>query len=206
MPLQNRVTPFSQIVAMPERGLFMGNRGVLHDDDGRVRGAGWRGRRWIICELAFKGRRRALMQPGRFTELFFLDEPTALAAGHRPCAECRRDAFSKFAACFDGGDAPRGTAGAAEIDGVLHAARLSQDSRQTRSSARFGDLPDGAMIDRGEEAWLVANGQILRWTPGGYDRARSVSLSEIVTVLTPAPVLRVLKAGYRPVVHPSAVR
>src|SRR5580658_4307221 len=97
MPKQNRVNPFGEIIATPERGTFMGNRGVLHDDQGRIRRK-WQGKRWIVCVLEFRGRKRKMMTPSRYTELFFLDEATALAAGHRPCAECRRDRSTLFAA------------------------------------------------------------------------------------------------------------
>jgi len=95
MPLRNRVTPFGDLVAVPDRGALMGNRGVLHDDERRIVRFS-QGRRWIACLTDVKGRRRPLMTPGRYTELFFLDEATALAAGHRPCWECRRADALRF--------------------------------------------------------------------------------------------------------------
>src|SRR6478609_2709079 len=122
MPLQNRVTPLGELVAAPERGLLYGNRGRLHDAEGRIRRS-FDGTRWIACVLDFKGRRRTpLLQPGRFTELFFLDEATAMAAGHRPCAECRRADYDRFVALWR--DRHRGPAGADAIDVVLHRERL----------------------------------------------------------------------------------
>src|SRR5271154_7244364 len=150
MPRQNRPTPFGDILATQERGTFMGNRGVLHDAEGRIRRA-WQLKRWIVCVLEFRGRKRRVMTPGRYTELFFLDEATALAAGHRPCAECRHGRFLAFcdawrrAHKFDSTE-PRPTAGA--IDDVLHGERV--DIRRTKRTyaAKLGDLPDGVIVSR----------------------------------------------------------
>src|SRR3954449_4293664 len=123
MPKQNRVTPFGEIIAIPERGTFMGNRGVLHDAEGRIRRA-WQLQRWIVCVLEFRGRQRTVMAPGRYTELFFLDEATALAAGHRPCAECRHARFLDFCNAWgkaNPGEGRRSRPTADEIDRRLHA-------------------------------------------------------------------------------------
>jgi hypothetical protein len=201
MPRQNRVTPDGTLIAVPDRGLFWGNRGGLHDPAGRlVRYS--RGRAWAICVLEFKGRRRTQWAPGRLTELFFLDEATGLAAGHRPCGECRYRDYQAFkrswAAAFG-----TGVPGVAEIDARLHADRLVRPGVRRSYSARLSSLPDGVMVSVGGAPWLVWGGELLAWTPGGY-RDRSVPPDAPVTVITPRATVAVLAAGYRPVVHPSA--
>src|SRR5919107_5556855 len=148
MPHRNRVTPYGSIVATPERGTLMGNRGVLHADDGTHR-RDWQVRRWIACRLEFKGRRRAIRQPRRWTELFFLDEATALAAGHRPCAECRREDYRRWQAAW-----PLPDTHADAMDLVMHADRLD-GTLQRRFAARIGDLPEGVLVDRGGRAFLL---------------------------------------------------
>jgi hypothetical protein len=142
VPYRNRVTPFGEIVAIPERGTLMGNRGVIHADDGSHKRE-WQVRRWIACRLEFKGRHREIRQPRRWTELFFLDEATALAAGHRPCAECRREDYRRWQAAWPGEDAR-----ADAMDLVLHASRLDGRAKRTYD-ARPADLPDGAIVERG---------------------------------------------------------
>ncbi|MGZ4353186.1 MAG: hypothetical protein ACXVZ4_06550 [Gaiellaceae bacterium] len=200
MPLQNRVTPLGELIAVPERGLVYGNRGCLHDEAGRIRRR-WAVRRWIACRLEFKGRRRApLLQPGRYTELFFLDEATALAAGHRPCAECRRADYDRFGEIWRG--LHEGEAGADAIDARLHAERLAP-----RRRAPLGDLPDGAFVLRDREPWLVLGPQLLRWTPGGYAERVARPARERAEVVTPPSLVEVLRAGWEPLVpllHPSA--
>ena len=198
MTLQNRVTPLGDLVADPARGLVYGNRGCLHDADGRIRRA-WQVRRWIACRLDFRGRRRApLQQPGRFTELFFLDEATAFAAGHRPCAECRRADYDRFRALL-------GLERADEIDARLHAERLDGTARRLHD-APAADLPDGAFLLREGEPWLVRGGELLRWTPGGYT-LRTPRPRGRVQLLTPPTLVAVLRAGWEgavPLLHPSA--
>src|SRR5262245_41989563 len=160
MPLRTRVTPLGELNADPARGLVYGNRGCLHDDRGQNRRR-FATRRWISCRLSFKGwHRKALLQPGKFTELFFLDEATAFAAGHRPCALCRRDDYNRFLAIV-------GADGADEIDERLHGERLAGDTRRL-SPASFGTLPDGAFVLVDGEPWLVRGTELLRWTPAGY--------------------------------------
>src|SRR5205085_2742980 len=174
---QNRVTPFGEIVATPERGTFMGNRGVLHDDAGRIVRP-WQVRRWLVCVLEFKGRKRAVMTPGHYTELFFLDEATALAAGHRPCAECRRECFNAFCAAWAAANDPlqgsrRPTV--MEIDGRLHAERIVPDRSQRSHTAALDELPDGVVVTVegwGDEAFLVWGASLLAWSPGGYQERR----------------------------------
>lgn len=201
MPRQNRVTPFGEIVAAPERGALMGNRGCLHDAHGRLGPARWRTRAWIACLTAFRGRRRTLMAPGSYTELFFLDEATAFAAGHRPCAECRRDAYRRFAAAWRAGHdlAPDVALGAPAIDATLHAARIDPATRaQRRTPARLGDLPDGAMVTRHGAALLWWEKRLRPWSHAGYGAALDADPDESVQALTPTPILAAFAGGYRP--------
>ena len=163
VPHRNRVTPFGEIVAVPERGTLMGNRGVIHADDGSHKRE-WQVRRWIACRLEFKGRRRAVRQPRRWTELFFLDEATALAAGHRPCAECRREDYRRWQAAWPGDDAH-----ADAMDLVLHADRLDGRAKRTYE-ARLGELPDGVMVERGGAAFLAGRRRPARVDAGGLRR------------------------------------
>jgi hypothetical protein len=195
MPLRNRVTPLGEIVSHPARGLVYGNRGCLHDARGEIRRA-YATRRWIACRLEFKGWHRGpLLQPGKFTELFFLDEATAFAAGHRPCALCRREDYDRFRALL-------GEPGADALDARLHAERL--DGRARRLHTTRDDLPDGAFVLRDGAPWLVRSNQLLRWTPEGYaERAPRGD----DPVLTPPSLVAVLRAGWSgavPLLHPSA--
>jgi hypothetical protein len=206
MPLQNRVTPFSELVADPARGLVYGNRGCLHDADGRIRRR-YNGKRWIACLLEFGGRHRpALQQPGRYTELFFLDEATAFAAGHRPCAECRREDYDRFGEIWRG--LHPGQIGADAIDAQLHGERVETDSRaQRRHQAALEDLPDGTFVLRDGEPFLVIGAELLRWTAAGYAGRVPRPAREDATVLTPPSLVAVLRAGWQPLVpllHPSA--
>lgn len=200
-PRRNRVTPEGELVADPARGLLMGNRGILHDAEGRLGVARWRHKHWICCVTAFKGRRRPLMAPGAWTELFFLDEAVALAAGHRPCAECRRADFLDFRAAWAAAGLPGRRAG--EIDAALHPARVTRARVQVTHRAEAAGLPDGSFIGWQGAAHLVRGGAVRRYSPAGYGPPlpRPVGL---VTVLTPAPVVDVLAAGYRAALHPTA--
>lgn len=190
MALQNRVLPTGEIVADPARGLFMGNRGgCLHDDQRALGRARWKGKAWITCLLTFKGVRRTLMAPGQYTELFFLDEAVALAAGHRPCAECRRADFKAFQAAFGASRAP-------ETDAALHAARL-EGRGQRRHQAPLEGLPDGVFVDHGGPH-LVRGASLHPYAPAGYGPPVA-RFEGAVTVLTPEPTVEVLRAGYQPV-------
>ncbi len=207
MPRQNRVTPLGELVATSERGLVYGNRGCLHDELGRIRRR-YAGRRWIACRLEFRGRRRTpLMQPGRYTELFFLDDATALAAGHRPCAECRREDYDRFVALWS--DLHPGQTRADAIDAQLHEERVDPSSRaRRRREVPFDELPDGAFVLHRDAARLVLGRSLLRWTPGGYpDRVRRPT-GEQAVVVTPPSLLSLLHAGWQPrcvpLLHPSA--
>lgn len=205
MSLQNRVTPFGEIVASGARGTFMGNRGCLHDGDRRLTGRRWTTRAWVTCLLSFRGRRRAPMTPGRYTELFFLDEATALAAGHRPCGECRRAAYLSFKACWAAGAGlVPATLTATAMDRVLHADRRGADRRQRTWSAPVDALPAGTMVVVDGVAGLAGNGAWQAWRPEGYGPPAAVAPGREVVVLTPRSTVAALQAGYRPVLHPTA--
>ena len=197
MPHRNRVTPFGEIVAVPARGTLMGNRGVLLGDDGSHR-RDWQVRRWIACRLEFKGRRRPIRQPRRWTELFFLDEATALAAGHRPCAECRREDFRRWQAAW-----PHPDTGADAMDRVLHADRLDGRAKRTFEAA-LGDLPDGVLVERDGAPFLLLANSLRPWTPAGYGPPERVRAADRVTVLTPRATVDAIARGYAVSVHPSA--
>ena len=209
MPRQNRVTPSGEIVAVPERGTMMGNRGRLHDDQGRIRRP-WQVKRWLICLLNFNGRYRQVMDPDRYTELFFLDEATALAAGHRPCFECRRKSYNAFVDAWTAGNAGKLGASrptAKSIDDRLHAERVYTGRSKRTFMAKIGDLPDGVFVTRDGAmgtACLLWEGNILEWSPGGYRRPRPRQDGEEVSVLTPRSTVAAIRAGYLPGVHPSA--
>ncbi|HEV3086298.1 MAG TPA: hypothetical protein VGX96_03650 [Candidatus Elarobacter sp.] len=201
MPLQNRVTPFGEIVALPGRGTLMGNRGVVHNDDRRIVRP-WQVRRWIACRLEFRGRRRrALMQPRRWTELFFLDEAAAFAAGHRPCGECRNADYRRFRALWE--RVHGGPADADAMDRVLHEQR-AEGRRKRTYRARLADLPDGAYVALDGAAWLLWRGELLEWTDGGYARRVRIGRSAEADVLTPPSMIALIGAGYEVAVHPSA--
>src|SRR5215468_1970824 len=200
MPLQNRVTPFGDLVAVEARGLLMGNRGCLHDARRHiVRYAV--GRRWIACLTSFRGRRRTVMSPGLYTELFFLDEPVALAAGHRPCAECRRADYDRFRDAWRRAIG-RGTT-ADQMDDRLAADRLAAPRTRRTYPAPIDTLPDGTFVDIDGRAWLIWRGALREWTPAGYTDRRAPDRAD-VTVITPRAIVDVIRAGYRPAVHPNA--
>ena len=205
MPRQNRVTPLGDLIVDAARGLVFGNRGCLHDEQGTIRRR-HAGRAWIACRLDFKGRRRELMQPGRYTELFFLDDATALAAGHRPCAECRRDDYNRFVARW-----PTPFVGASRakaIDDQLHAERMTTEGRQRHHDGVWDDLPAGAFVLDEDDPWLVHGETVLRWTPDGYTTSRPRPTGTAARVVTPPSLVEVLRRGWQPaavpLVHPSA--
>ena len=205
MPLQNRVTPFGDLIAVAERGTMFGNRGVLHNHQQEIMRF-HQVRRWIICVLEFRGRHRELkMQPNRYTELFFLDEATALAAGHRPCAECRYQDYQHFRRCFVAAEAgsDERLLSADQIDARLHEDRLmGRGVRKTYSDA-IALRPDGVFIVRDDEPWLIQEAALHHWTPAGYDRREVRPTSGTVTVLTPHGTVEAIAAGYVPGVHRS---
>ena len=201
MPLQNRVSPFGELFADTARGTFMGNRGGrIHDARLQLGTRRWASKQWICCKLDFKGRHRRVWGDS-YTELFFLDEVTSLAAGHRPCFECRRADANAFAKSWSAGSGHRPSA--PQMDDVLHAQRLDgRDKRMHRM--RLGDLPDGSMIARDGEAYAVKGDALLHWTPSGYAAAVMRPKSGTIDVLTPLAIINVLSAGYQPRWHPKS--
>lgn len=202
MPLQNRVTPTGDIVATPHRGMFTGNRGIIHDPATKTLTRRWASRAWLTCSCEFRGRRREVMGGRSWTELFFLDEATALAAGHRPCFFCRRDEALKFRAAWQAGNGVSEIR-AREIDAVLHRERLEGRTKRLHPLPMpLRRLPDGAMLQAADESFVMVRGKALQWSPAGYrvvDEAPQEAL-----LLTPPSTLRAMAAGYRPVLHPSA--
>jgi hypothetical protein len=206
MPLQNRVTPFGELIAVEARGTMFGNRGVLHNHQREIVRF-HQVRRWIICVLEFRGRHRELkMQPNRYTELFFLDEVTALAAGHRPCAECRHQDYQHFRRCYAAGAG--GSNGwlptADEMDVRLHEDRLQGRGVRKTYSDNIAALPDGVFIVRDDEPWLVWEAALHHWTPTGYDRRETRPSGGSVTVLTPRGTVGAIERRYLPGVHLTA--
>src|SRR5262245_16882688 len=187
----------------------MGNRGRLHDYAQRIvrrQVAGYRA--WVTCLLEFKGRRRPVMAPGRYTELFFLDEATALAAGHRPCGECRRADYRRFKAAWLAGNPDRGLAGdvrIAAIDRELHRDRLNAEGHQRTFSTDLAALPDGVFVTgaSAETLFLVWEGGLWPWSPDGYGPSERTGDVEVVTVLTPRSTVAAIAAGYTPNVRPN---
>ena len=208
MPLQNRVTPLGEIIADPGRGRFTGNRGCLCDQAGQLAQRRWRLKAWIICQLSYKGWWRPVMQPGVWTELFFLDEATALAAGHRPCALCRRAAYKAYRAAWTKAQGLSEPPKAVAMDARLHEERICRDRSKVTFAAEASQLPDGTMVSLEETprtARLILKGRLLTWSPAGYVGVDALPRGQ-VTVLTPRSSVAVLKAGYRPFVHPGAAR
>ncbi len=204
MPRQNRVTPFGEIIATPERG-------VLHDAEGQVKRA-WQVKRWLVCVLEFRERRRTVMAPNRYTELFFLDEATALAAGHRPCAECRHARFLAFCNAWKPGHPRNGGSrrpSVTVIDNRLHAERVAADRTKCSFPRKLDELPDGVFVVLeawGEQAYLLWRDRLLAWSPGGYQERRPRPMGGAARVLTPPSTVAAIRAGYVPEVHASAER
>lgn len=204
-PLQNRVSPFGDIVAIRQRGLFTGNRGIIHDPATQtLLRKRWSTKAWLTCVLDYDGRRRRVMGGRSWTELFFLDEAVALAAGHRPCFFCRRrdaEAFRTAWARATGGKPPH----APDIDAVLHGERLEHGRKRIHPIAGpIGELPDGAVIAAGGEAYTVAHGRAFRWTERGYQAGQAIPRAD--GLLTPPSTVAALRAGYRPLLHPDLRR
>jgi hypothetical protein len=201
VPLQNRVTPLSELVAHPARGLVYGNRGCLHNASGKIVRR-WATKRWIACRLEFRGwHRKPLLQPGRFTELFFLDEATAFAAGHRPCALCRREDYVRFGKLFPG------PSGADAMDEQLHRERVNGRERRLHEAA-LDELPNGTFVLVGGEPCLVLGGELLCWTPTGYTERRPREAG-MASLLTPPSLVEILRGGWEgvvPLLHPTAVQ
>ena len=208
MPLQNRVTPLSELIATPHRGLVYGNRGCLHDPAGRIRRR-YSGKRWIACRLRFRDwHREPLMQPGRFTELFFLDEATALAAGHRPCALCRRPDYDRLVALLGRHSPARD---ATEPTRSMRSSTVSESTcepvRSCITTSHSTSSPTVRSCCGTAPVRLVRGARLLRWTPAGYVEPTSRPRGQQARVITPRSLVSILRAGWEPLVpllHPSA--
>jgi hypothetical protein len=204
MPLENRVDPYGRLFRTPARGTMMGNRGgALHNHEREIVRQ-YMDRRWIACVLEFRGRRREVMSPGRYTELFFLDEAVSLAAGHRPCAECRRERYNAFREAWrrgqGGGEAPR----AGEMDVDLHRARVDRQGRKVTYEAELDSLPNGCFVEMERAPFLVWDDSLMLWMPEGYARKHLRPDGLRVTVLTPRPIVECLRQGYVAGAHRSS--
>jgi len=202
VPLQNRVTPFGDIVAIAQRGLFTGNRGIIHDPASRtLLKRRWTNKAWIVCRCDFGSRRREVMSRRSWTELFFFDEAVAFAAGHRPCYYCRREAAEAFADAWASAHSvghPRAPA----IDDALHGQRLDSGRRRLHKlQGALANFPDGTMVTLSGDAYVLAYGRAFRWSESGY--SPPVSLARADALLTPPSTVAVLRAGYSCVLHPS---
>jgi hypothetical protein len=202
MHLQNRVTPFGDIVAISQRGMFTGNRGIIHDPATKtLLNRRWATKTWLICSCEYKGRRRAVMAGRSWTELFFLDEAVALAAGHRPCFRCRREAAERFRDSWASVKGGRRLSAKA-IDKVLHHERIEHGRKRVHPlPAPLAELPDGAMVVAAGSAFTIYSGRAHRWMNEGY--AASERLCHADGLLTPPSTLMVLGSGYQPALHPS---
>jgi hypothetical protein len=198
--LQNRVDPFGNIIATKARGAFMGNRGVIHDQDKNIV-RNFRLKAWLTCVLEFKGRRLEVMAPNRYTQLFFLDEATAFSAGHRPCAECRRAAFNRFRECWTSGNPEYGfnhKTSIGSIDAILHEERMHRKEGKYTYEENIDALPNGTFILHNDRPFLVVENLVHEWTPFGYQQGITRSVSKKVLVLTPKSIVRAFGEGYLP--------
>jgi len=198
--LQNRVTPFGNLIQTKARGAWTGTRGVIHNERQQIVRP-FKLKAWITCKLEFKGRQRQMMMPNRYTELFFLDEATAFAAGHRPCCECRREDYNQFKTAWLAGNPEyhfNHKTSIQEIDAILHEERISKDKSKVIFEANMKDLSDGTFIALGNEPYLIWKDQLFLWSPFGYGKGIALPNKETVTVLTPQSIVNALKAGYRP--------
>ena len=198
--LQNRVDPFGNIIRTSARGTFTGTRGVIHNDHQEIVRP-FKHKAWITCLLQFKGRRRVVMTPNRYTELFFLDEATSFAAGHRPCAECRRENFNRFKAYWIAGNPEYGfdhKTLIGRIDEILQRERITSDKSKVIHEDKWSNLPDGTFVSRDDKPFVIFKSGLYLWTPFGYDDVHPKPTSGKVTVLTPKSIVNTVRAGYHP--------
>jgi hypothetical protein len=202
VPLQNRVTPFGEIVALDQRGMFMGNRGIIHDPATRtLLTRRWTNKAWIICRCEYRGVRRKVMSRHSWTELFFLDEATALAAGHRPCYYCRRATALEFAAAWARAHRLKHVS-ATDIDARLHEQRLQNGAKRIHPlRGAPTELPDGTMVTASGEAYVMVRGRAVRWGESGYGAPRTLTRAD--GLLTPPSTVASLRAGFRCTLHPQ---
>lgn len=208
MTLQNRVDPWGNLLAVSARGAWLGNRGVLHNEKRQIVSP-WRHKSWITCELKFKGRQREVFSVRKYSELFFLDEATALASGHRPCAECRRERYNEFKALWCAANIHVNTASPipiAKIDKQLHLERVMRGGGKVTFQTDYRSIPAGTFIEINDTAFLFWQGQLHEWSPYGYNPSNlQLAPSATVTVLTPASIVRLFSHGFKPQVDESAV-
>jgi hypothetical protein len=198
--LQNRVNPFGDIIKTPARGSFMGNRGVIHNKHKEITHA-FRHKAWITCLLEFKARKRAVMTPDRWTELFFLDEATAFAAGHRPCFECRREDAKRFKSCWIQGNPSYNfnmNTSIKEIDEVIHRERIDSSNKKVMHQRLPSEIPEGTFLLIGADPYLLSKGRLCRWTPFGYENIIALSQNHAVMVITPNSIVNAFRVGYIP--------
>jgi hypothetical protein len=208
MPLQNRVNPHAELIATPERGAWTGNRGVIHNDRKEIV-KNYAIKPWITCALEYKGMHRIVMTPKRWTELFFLDEATALAAGHRPCGYCRFADFKRFKRLWLAANGEQykfsEKTKMSAIDEIIHQERLDENGKKKTYKAQLSTLPDGTFItlEDKQKSYLWFQGNRYEWSFRGYAKVDSFEINQEVNVLTPLSYVAVLKAGYVPQVHSS---
>lgn len=197
--LQNRVDPLGRFIETNARGLWMGNRGVIHKHKQITKV--FKHKAWITCVLEFKGRKRTVMTPDRWTELFFLDEATAFAAGHRPCFECRRDDAQRFKSCWIKGNPVHNfsmTTSINQIDAIMHGERIDDEKKKVIYQRISFDIPEGTFILMNDDPYVFTRGRLQRWTPFGYEDSVAVPEASILTILTPYSIVNAFRAGYVP--------
>ena len=201
--LQNRVDPYGNIIKTSARGTWMGNRGILHDDNQHVLRP-YKLKAWITCLLEFRGRKRTVMAPHRYTELFFFDEATAFAAGHRPCFECRRQDYNRFKSFWLKGNPEYGfdeKTSIQKIDDILHRERVNKDGSKVKHEENLNSLPDGTFIELDGKPYMIFREAVYEWSPFGYDEKKRLPKAEKVTLLTPKSLVNTFRAGYVPEVR-----
>lgn len=198
--LQNRVDPFGDLIKTKARGSWMGNRGILHNEKQEILRP-FKLKTWITCKLEFKGRKRQVMAPDRYTELFFLDEATSFAAGHRPCFECRRNDFNKFKTLWLKGNPEYNfdeNTSIKKIDEILHKERMDRKKQKVTFEENIKNISNGSFVLIDNKPWLIFDRQIFLWSPFGYEKGRALPRADTVTVLTPKSILNTFRAGYVP--------
>jgi hypothetical protein len=195
--LQNRVDPLGRFIETSARGSWMGNRGVIHKHKQITKI--FKHKAWITCTLEFKGRKRTVMTPDRWTELFFLDEATAFAAGHRPCFECRRDDALRFKSCWIKGNPVHHfnmTTSINRIDEIIHRERIDNEKAKVMHQCATSDIPEGTFILMNDNPFVFSKGRLHRWTAFGYEDSIAVPESSTLTILTPQSIVNAFRAGY----------
>jgi hypothetical protein len=198
-PLQNRVDPYGRLIQTSARGAWMGNRGLIHNEYQKIVRP-FRLKAWITCKLEFKNWHRVVMTPGRYTELFFQDEATSFSAGHRPCAECRREDFNRFKAAWVSGNSFYGfnnKTPIAKIDDILHQERMDSNGMKVTYKEQLDLLPEGSFIEHEDKPFLILKSNLLiGWTAFGYQDSIELTKGIEVTVLTPKSIVNTFRAGY----------